>query len=408
MKRRMLFIAMCLPFNKAFHAGGKTFNYYIQKFAQDDCEVKLIAKVLPDEEPYLDSILPEIEVYPVATPKSKAARLLAYGKSLNSKINPWYPYGNTLTKEIYDQIHRRLTALKNTGYRPDVVVLEWTAMLLYIDRVKEVFPDAVYVASEHDVTFLGYERRAADGRSPLKRLYRTAAYRSMKRHELQSIEKCDLVVTHNEKDKRLLLQNGVDEGKLGVIAPYYDKFPFINRCSNDRDILFYGAMNRVENYSSAIWFIESVLPLLRERDVRFIVIGNKPPKELLERQNDRVVVTGFVDDPAPYFESAACLVAPLLLGAGVKVKIIEALSSGVPVLTNEIGIEGIDAEDRRDYFLCRKPEEYAAVIGDILSGKLDTASISANAHALIEEKYDLEKSYNRYKDRIMRLVEHGE
>ena len=62
---------------------------------------------------------------------------------------------------------------------------------------------------------------------------------------------------------------------MGVIAPYYDKFPFINRCSNDRDILFYGAMNRVENYSSAIWFIESVLPLLRERDVRFIAMDDR-------------------------------------------------------------------------------------------------------------------------------------
>ena len=50
MKCKMLFIAMCLPFDKAFHAGGKTFNYYIKKFAQDNFEVKLIAKVLTHAE----------------------------------------------------------------------------------------------------------------------------------------------------------------------------------------------------------------------------------------------------------------------------------------------------------------------------------------------------------------------
>ena len=57
MKRKILYISMCLPFDKAFHAGGKTFNYYINSFANDpDNEVTLIAKVLPDEERYVDTV----------------------------------------------------------------------------------------------------------------------------------------------------------------------------------------------------------------------------------------------------------------------------------------------------------------------------------------------------------------
>ena len=403
MKRRMLFVSMCLPFDKAFHAGGKTFNYYIKKFAQDDFEVKLIAKVLPEEEKFLKTIIPVIDVYPVSTPKGRIKKTCTYLKSINSKLNPFYRYGNTLTLEIYDQIHKRLIELKNQDFYPEIVVLEWTSMLLYIDRVKEIFPNALYVASEHDVTFLGYERKMYKANNELQRLYWKIAYNNIKKNELNSINQCDLVVTHNDKDRKLLIQNGIDEKKLGVISPYYDKFPAINRKPNNQDIIFYGAMNRVENSSSAIWFIENVMPLLDEYNIRFIVIGNKPPKKLIDLQNERILVTGFVDNPATYFESAVCLVAPLLLGAGIKVKIIEALSSGVPVLTNEIGIEGIDAVDKHDYFLCKTPEDYSSRIIDIISGKINTEIISNQAHRLIEEKYDLERSYEQYKERIVKL-----
>ena len=403
MKCKMLFIAMCLPFDKAFHAGGKTFNYYIKKFARDSFEVKLIAKVLPDEEKFLKTIISEIDVYPVSTPKDKVQKFLAYLKSLNSKLNPSYKYGNTLTQEIYNQIYNKLIELKRQGYYPDVIILEWTSMLLYIDKVKEVFPNALYVASEHDVTFLGYERKMKKAKLGIQKLYWKTAYHSIKKNELYSINQCDLVVTHNNKDKRLLVQNGISEKKLGVISPYYDRFPSINRIPNNRDIIFYGAMNRIENSESAIWFIEKVMPLLDGYDIRFIVIGNKPPKKLLDMQNNRILVTGFVDTPAPYFERAVCLVAPLLLGAGIKVKIIEALSSGVPVLTNEIGIEGIDAVPDRDYFLCKTPEDYASKIIDIISGKINIDKISKQAHLLIESKYNLEKSYIQYRERILKL-----
>ena len=99
------------------------------------------------------------------------------------------------------------------------------------------------------------------------------------------------------------------------------------------------------------------------------------------------------------------MAAPLLLGAGIKVKIIEALSSGVPVLTNDIGIEGIDAEDGKEYFHCEKPEEYEMVIRKIISGEIDTSVITSNAKRMIEEKYNLENSSKNYRERVYQLVE---
>ena len=219
-KRKILYISMSIPYDNVPHAGGKTFNYYINGFANDiDNEVTMIAKVLPEEEHQIENINPNINTIIVRTPKNKVKKYISYIKSLNSKINPLYRYGNVLTKEIFNQIGNELDKLKNTGYVPDIVILEWTWMLLFIDQVKKRFPNAKYIASEHDVSFLGAQRQYENAKG-FKKIYKKLYYNNLYKREILSINKCDYVVTHNAKDKKLLLKNGVEQSKLGVIVPY--------------------------------------------------------------------------------------------------------------------------------------------------------------------------------------------
>lgn len=134
--------------------------------------------------------------------------------------------------------------------------------------------------------------------------------------ELEAVKKCDYVVTLNEKDRELLLKSGVSCDKVGTIVPYFEKPKKINRTPNGKDIIFYGAMGRMENSISVKWFVEKVMPLIDDLDVRFLIIGSNPTSDVKELQSSKVVVTGFVDDIVPYFEKAICMVAPLQLGAG--------------------------------------------------------------------------------------------
>ncbi len=91
-----------------------------------------------------------------------------------------------------------------------------------------------------------------------------------------------------------------------------------------------------------------------------------------------------------------CLAAPLLLGAGVKVKVIEALSAGLPVLTNTIGIEGIEAVNGESYFHCETPQEYADVISRLGNGEIDSEKVSAASKALIREKHNYEATLKEF------------
>ncbi len=176
---------MCTPFPNAGHAGGKTFNYYITSLAENDnYDVTLISKIGDDEHNKIDGISSKIKCIFIEKPKGKINKLLAYGMSIPAKFNPYNRYGEVILTYYYNRYKQELLKLKKSGYAPDLIVLEWTQMMLFIDEVKKIFPDSKYMASEHDVTFLGCRRRFESETSKVKKCYRkiyyNTAYRRIK------------------------------------------------------------------------------------------------------------------------------------------------------------------------------------------------------------------------------------
>ena len=293
---------------------------------------------------------------------------------------------------------------KKEGYNPDAVILEWTNTVILAKEIKKIFPDSKFVASEHDVTFVGYERKKEYYKG-LKKLLWKIKYVNEKRIELDSLKMCELVLPHNADNRNVLVNEGIDLNKIMGLVPYYNNMSECNRNSNQKDILFFGAMARMENSLSALWFIDNVLPLLSDIDIRFVVLGSNPTEELKAKESERVHVTGFVDAVEPYFEKSMCLVAPLVLGAGIKVKVLEAMSSGIPVLTNDIGIEGIPAIDGRDYLHCVSPQEYASAIREIHNNTIDVKNLETNAKGMLKEHFSIEQSLHQYQDKLANIGE---
>ncbi len=392
----VLYISMALPYEKVMHAGGKTFYYYIKALQDDEnyC-VSLISKVLSGEE-FDKENLSRVSFFPVKNQKMTLWHPLVAIKDINSKVNPFCYYGNTLRQSIYDQIMMKLKELKN---KPDIIVLEFTEMVLLAPKIRKLFPDVRLLASEHDVSYLGCERKVLNENNLLKRILKTIKYRIRKRNELKALALCDSVMPHNFKDKSLLIKDGVSERKIYVLTPFFQKV----NCSRKPDyktILFYGAMGRSANVDAAIWFIENVLPKIDNKDVKFIILGSNPQKKLLKYKSENVIITGFVEDIFPYFESCMCMVVPLRDGAGIKVKVLEALSAGIPVLTNEIGIEGIKATDGIEYIYCNKSEDFVSTIQRMINGEIDLVAMCDNEKRLMNKEYDLKKAIDTYKNNL--------
>lgn len=318
-----------------------------------------------------------------------------------SSNNPFHKYAGMISNYYAMRTLECVRTYKKEGYEPDIIILEWTNIVLLINEIRSIYPAAHYIASEHDVSFIGAERQA-HYYSGIKGVMKTINFRTLKKRELFALKQCDLIMPHNKENIELLKREGISEKKCQWLIPFYYDMREIQRKSNNRDILFYGAMSRKENYLSAEWFINNVMSLLDEYDIRFVILGGNPPDILTKYESDRIHVTGFVEDVRPYFSNSMCLVAPLVLGAGIKVKILEALSAGIPVLTNSIGIEGIPAVKGKEYIHCEKPYDYKNAIIDIINGTTNLALLENNTRKFIDN-YSPATSADKYIERIKKI-----
>ena len=266
---------------------------------------------------------------------------------------------------------------------------------MFIKDIKAVFPDAKFVSIEEDVALLSYKRKKEKEKRLLKKWIAGLRFKKLENAEVDALASSDLIILNNEKDSKLLEQYNILKGKkIKVWAPYYDSYVKYKRGEiYEHSMIYYGAMNRPENYLSVIWFIDKVLPLFdQEFEYKFYVVGGKPDRRLLSYESDKIVITGFVEDVSEYFSKVGCLVAPLVLGAGIKIKILEALSAGIPVLTNSIGIEGIPAEPNKEYFHCEMPEDYSGVIQKLFRGEYDNRQIEDDEKKFVSTHFNYEKS----------------
>ncbi|WP_081673386.1 glycosyltransferase [Butyrivibrio sp. FC2001] len=395
MKKQILWLAPYVPYSKVRHAGGKNMNYYLNYINNTgEFDITFIGLAYEEERKDVDLEQRGIKSDIYYRDHSRADYIVRRIVSGFTLLNPWTRYYRQLLLYEHIQLSNRVRKYKAAGGNPDIVILHWTSMGLLLPEWKELFPSAKFIIIEEDVTYLGYQRKyEANPTASWKRLYN-----GLKQAELTAIKNCDLAVTLNQKDTNLLIRDGINKDKIYTCALYYEDYSDVQRKPIPGKLLYYGAMDRVENYESVIDFIENVMPLLKDENCTLDVVGSKPHPRLIaaadkynaQLSGSPINITGFVEDIKPYLSEAMCLVAPLKLGAGIKVKVLEAMSAGVPVLTNNIGIEGIYAEDRKDYLHCETKEEYRNAIIDLAHDTHKTEAIGTSGKTFIAENFNID------------------
>jgi glycosyltransferase involved in cell wall biosynthesis len=397
---KMLFISRYCGHASSPYGGSKVHYYYLNQFNSDkNFLIKLINFSDPGEFQKLDYAANGIDAD--VTVVDVSPRRLLFLLMHNWKNIPNY-FGKTMGLEngiIKKIVLKKLRALKRAGYIPDIIILEWTQIALMIHEIGKLYPEPLYVAMVQDVAFNKYGRSFASSKG-LRRFLEFLRFRSIKYAEIDCLQSTDMVAVLSEKDRTLLAENGISSRKLHVVSPYYTDYRNIRYDPRSSTILFFGAMDRAENYQSIIWFIRNVFVLLPS-EYSLVIAGNKPHFTLAEFASSRIKITGFVPDITPFFQNSFCMVAPLLLGAGIKIKILEAMSAGLPVLTNAIGIEGIPAKDGVHYLHCETPDEYIETFNRIHEKKIDLVTISNNAKSHIALTYNLQESYLSLRNAIM-------
>lgn len=403
---KLLICSPFVPYDSVNHAGGQTHNYYVKRIKRDtQIDLHIVTFASREDTEHIDLTQYGISNSIIISNNIHFfQRLIRKFLSIIYKLNPKITYNDFYSAFNKYLLLNKLKEIKNKGYRPDIVELNWTNIILYLPSIKNIFPDAKYYAVEQDVTFQNYERNYLLTTNPLQHKTEKKIFLLFKNDELKTLKLFDKIFVFNNKDLKLLTNNGIQESLIKVIIPYFKTISIPLTEDKKNMILFYGAMGRKENYLAAIWFIENVFPLFSD-DFVFVVLGSSPHPDILKYKSDRINITGYQADIQPYFEKALCLVAPLERGAGIKVKVLEALLAGIPVLGTEVASEGIDVTNGINFLNCKTPQDYYGNIMNLYNDTNFRNSICTASKEFIHSHYNFDASFKEYVDILYSLLE---
>ncbi len=283
----------------------------------------------------------------------------------------------------------------------DSVQMEGVHLLPYVDIIRQESPETAIIADWHNIES-EIMWRYSEAANPLKKLYARRTAGLIERMETLLLRRSDAHTMASQREKATLGQrvpgaiihvigNGVDVAAHtsaqidGAWAKAGEPKPV------GGSVLFVGSMDYHANIDAALQFGREVWPMMRNRlpSAQFVVVGRNPSEavQALAREPG-IRVTGTVDDVRAFYHKALAVVVPLRIGSGTRLKILEAMAAGVPVVSTALGAEGIDVTDGKDILIAETPDDFVAAITRLASSPELAQVLSDGGRALVAGHYD--------------------
>jgi glycosyltransferase involved in cell wall biosynthesis len=271
----------------------------------------------------------------------------------------------------------------------DAVYCDHLSMLEYGRRLH-----LPIVFDAHNVEFAIIRRHASTlGWSPL-RAFAELEWRRVRDYERRWYPSCRLIYSVSEVDARAIRTLSGASPQIAVVPISVDvaATPVVKRLTSDPQILFVGGLHWPPNADAVVFFIKEVLPLIRRvvPNARLTVVGRSP--EQTSRRlgpHEGVRFVGRVDDLGPYFESSRVMVVPIRSGSGMRVKILDGLARGLPVVTTSIGCEGIEVRDGTDVLVADTIEDFSHQVVRVLQSDDLAHALARSSFRVVRQQYDL-------------------
>ncbi|CCI08470.1 glycosyltransferase [Microcystis aeruginosa] len=189
--------------------------------------------------------------------------------------------------------------------------------------------------------------------------------------ELNYANQAEATVVVTEDEKQVLSSLGVKN--VWVIPNIHEEIYLSEKVAFDQrsGLVFIGSYNHPPNIDAVKWLCLEIMPLVwaSRPDITVNLLGSNLKDEVKELASDQVVVTGYVPEVEPYFQKSRVFVAPLRFGAGMKGKIGQSLSLGLPTITTRIGAEGMGLIDHQDVLIADTAEEFAQAVIELYDNR---------------------------------------
>ena len=293
----------------------------------------------------------------------------------------------------------RLSALA-AAWRPDVVQFEFLPTTVFFEALGAF--DTRRVLVDHDAGL-----RPACEFGHLPRLVRSVLHgldeRAWRSLDVRAAAGVDATVVFTERDG-LALTNALQRRTacIPLVLPARERAlnPLGKR---PQTILFVGYFGHEPNADAARWLALEIFPRIREtrRDAQLILVGGEPPAEVRGLEQHGVATKGVVSDVLEHLDDAAVVVAPIRMGGGVRVKVLEALGAGKATVATSLAVEGIDARAGEAIVVADSTVDFAAAVEGLLNDDERRKRVASAAYAWARERESSDTTAALY-DRMYR------
>jgi glycosyltransferase involved in cell wall biosynthesis/aminoglycoside phosphotransferase (APT) family kinase protein len=400
-RRRLLFMLAFPPRTDATHGGARAMANIMTALSgrHDVAAIYLRGEGEPPMDPVLRERCAVAVEVPRDAPPGLWSRVAYQARVLIARargIPGWPAYWGA--GQFAGRAHRLVRQ-----WQPDVVHFEFLAMGQFAEALAD--RSALRVLTPHEPYSAAAEERAQLYRG-LPRLRAKVESALWRRYERRVMRAMDAVVAFTERDVRALRAVAgnavVFRIPLGTVLPERAMDPL---AVDRREVLFVGNFTHPPNADAALRLVRTIGPLLwaRAPEARLVTVGPVPPDALRAAACERVIVTGEVDDVAPYLERAAVVAVPLRTGGGMRVKVLEALAAGKAVVASPRSLEGLDVRDGREVIVADSDADFADAIASLLQQPERRASLGAHARAWACDTFSDERWADAYDELYSRM-----
>jgi|HubBroStandDraft_6_1064221.scaffolds.fasta_scaffold138628_2 glycosyltransferase involved in cell wall biosynthesis len=286
----------------------------------------------------------------------------------------------------------------------DVVQMEGVHLFPYLDILRAASKPPKIICDWHNIESELMVRYADQTGSPLRKFYARRTAKLLRGLEDKLLDSCDAHVVCSEREKQLLLQrqpkarieavgNGVDVEQHSdeAIEQACREFPQLAGAGGRTKVVFVGSMDYHANIDAVQYFAQDIWPQIRPArpDLEFLVVGSRPTAEVLGLGKlPGISVTGTVEDVRPFYRCAATVIVPARIGSGTRLKALEAMAAGVPVISTTLGVEGLQVTPGQNVVVADSAADFAAAVARLHAETPEWRALSEGGRRLVAEKYD--------------------
>ncbi len=262
-----------------------------------------------------------------------------------------------------------------------------------VDKRITVPKNTAAILDTHNIEYLIYSRFARLARNPAVKLLTYLEALRIKRYEVPIYKKFDRCIAFSKLDKDNIA--GLSGASNIVVNPSCIELPASGREAPSRGeekntVFFFGLLNTPANDDAIKFFYENIFSEVKEKipDIKFVIAGKHPSRYVLNLRRDPCVrFLGPVDDMKGLLKKTALVIAPLRLGGGTRIKILEAWAAGKAVVSTSIGAQGVEASNGADIIIADSASDFANSVVNLLNNESVRRQIGEAAFRKAAEYY---------------------